>query len=252
MSGTNAGAGASSWLHSRGLAVARVVSHLRPAPPRTPPNSLGAARGPLAASRHNRQAHSPPGVAERSSSQMTESTASYEQHIEAARLAHGRGDRAGTEQALRAAVRAAEGLADGHLKLVAALIKLGELKHAEGSHDEAEAHFRRALDIGEQVLGGDDLALVPPLTSLGALRISRGNPEAAEPLLTRALAISERSLGRDHPDLVVLLNDLSRHYLKQSAYAFAEPLLIQLYSIKRAKGEDHPEVATVLASLAAG
>jgi TonB family protein len=182
---------------------------------------------------------------------MTDSTASYEQHIEAARLAHGRGDRAGTEQALQAAIRAAEARPDSHLKLVAALIKLGELKHAEGAHDDAEALFRRALDIGERVLGQDDLALVPPLTSLGALRIARGRPEDAAPLLTRALEISERSLGRDHPDLVVLLNNLSRHYLKQSAYAFAEPLLLQLYSIKRAKGEDHPEVATVLASLAA-
>ena len=182
---------------------------------------------------------------------MTDSTASYEQHIEAARLAHGRGDRVGTEQALQAAVRAAEARPDGHLKLVAALIKLGELKHVEKSHDEAEALFRRALDIGERVLGQDDLALVPPLTSLGALRIARGRPEDAEPLLTRALEISERTLGRDHPDLVVLLNNLSRHYLKQSAYTFAEPLLLQLYSIKRAKGEDHPEVATVLASLAA-
>ena len=182
---------------------------------------------------------------------MTESSASYDQYIESARLAHGRGDRAGTEQALRSAIRAAETLADGHLKLVAALIKLGELKHAEGLSDDAEAQFRRALEIGERILGQDDLALVPPLTSLGALRIARGAPEEAEPLLTRALAISERTLGRDHPDLVVLLNDLSRHYLKQSAYAFAEPLLLQLYSIKRSKGEDHPEVATVLASLAA-
>ena len=181
---------------------------------------------------------------------MSDSTVSYEQHIEAARLAHGRGDRAGTEQALREAVRTAEGLADGHLKLVAALIKLGELRHADGSADEAETHFRRALEIGERVLGTDDLALVPPLTSLGALRIARGAPEDAAPLLTRALAISERSLGRDHPDLIVLLNELSRHYLKQSAYGFAEPLLLQLYSIKRSKGEDHPEVATVLATLA--
>lgn len=181
---------------------------------------------------------------------MSDSIASYEQNIEGARLAHGRGDRAGTELALREAIRTAEGLADGHLKLVAALIKLGELKHADGNSDEAEIHFRRALEIGERVLGQDDLALVPPLTSLGALRIARGAPEQAEPLLTRALAISERSLGRDHPDLVVLLNELSRHYLKQSAYGFAEPLLLQLYSIKRSKGEDHPEVATVLATLA--
>ena len=222
-----------------------------PGPPRTPQALLPADAAGTPSERPETIARQAPVAAARSSDPMNESSASYDQYIESARLAHGRGDRAGTEQALRSAIGAAESLADGHLKLVAALIKLGELKHAEGRHDEAEAQFRRALDIGERILGEDDLALVPPLTSLGALRIARGAPEEAEPLLTRALSISERTLGRDHPDLVVLLNDLSRHYLKQSAHAFAEPLLLQLYAIKRSKGDDHPEVATVLASLAA-
>src|SRR5450756_1108520 len=51
-------------------------------------------------------------------------------------------------------------------------------------------------------------------------------------------------------DLMLLLNDLTRIYLRQSAYAAAEPLLLRLLEMTRNKGEDHPEVATVMASLA--
>jgi TonB family protein len=182
---------------------------------------------------------------------MSDSTADYEQSIEAARVALGRGDRVGAEQALIAAIRTAERSASGGPQLAAALIKLGELKHEAAAEEEAESLFLRALDVSERMLGGDDLGLVPALTSLGAVRIARGMPEGAEPVLTRALAISERRLGPDHPDLAGLLNDLSRLYLKQSAHAFAEPLLLRLHAIKRSKGDDHPEVATVLASLAA-
>jgi TonB family protein len=75
--------------------------------------------------------------------------------------------------------------------------------------------------------------------------------EEAQTLLARALTVSETRIGDDHPDLVILLNDLVRLCLKQSAYAFAEPLLLRLLAIKQSKGADHPEVATVLASLGA-
>ena len=182
---------------------------------------------------------------------MTNSTATYEHYLDAARLAHARGDRVATEQALRAAIQIADQLPDAHRPIAAALIKLGELKRAEGRDADAEDFFRQALEVGERAVGPDSLALVPALTSLGAVRVARGAPAEAEPFLTRALSVSETHLGSDHPDLVVLLNDLSRLYLKQSAHAFAEPLLLRLYTIKRVKGEEHPEVATVLASLAA-
>jgi TonB family protein len=59
------------------------------------------------------------------------------------------------------------------------------------------------------------------------------------------------SLGPDEADLVLVLNDLIRLCLKASEHALAEPLLLRLLDIKRAKGEEHPEYATVLASLAA-
>ena len=88
------------------------------------------------------------------------------------------------------------------------------------------------------------------LIRLGTLKLEMGNHEEAEDFFRNALEIGDRSLGPEHPDLILLLNDLTRLYLKQSAYAEAEPLLLRLLEMKRSKGEDRPEVATVLASLA--
>ncbi len=181
---------------------------------------------------------------------MSDFTVSYDSCMEAARLASSRGDRFGAEQALTAAIAAAGTGATSDVMRAAALIKLGELKRDAGSLAEAEEDFRRALELSEASRGQDDIGLVSALTNLAAIRTARGAPEEAEILLTKALALTERRLGRDHPDLVVLVNDLSRLYLKRSAFALAEPLLLRLHAIKRVKGEEHPEVATVLASLA--
>lgn len=143
---------------------------------------------------------------------MVESSQSYERTIEAAGAALARGDAASAEQ--------------------------------------AEALYREALATGEKALGPYEISLVPALTGLGAALILRGRVDEAQPVLTRAVNISEQQLGAGDPDFVILLNDLSRLYLKHAAHQQAEPLLQRLLEIKRAKGEDHPEVATVLAGLA--
>lgn len=88
------------------------------------------------------------------------------------------------------------------------------------------------------------------LIRLGTSKQEAGNFTEAEECFRRALEIGERTLGAENPDLIILLNDLTRLYLRQSAYSSAEPLLLRLLEAKREKGEDHPEVATVLASLA--
>ena len=85
---------------------------------------------------------------------------------------------------------------------------------------------------------------------IGTTKQEAGNFAEAEECFRRALEIGDRSFGPENPDLIILLNDLTRLYLKQSAYGSAEPLLLRLLELKRSKGEDHPEVATVLASLA--
>ena len=114
----------------------------------------------------------------------------------------------------------------------------------------AEGLYREALTAGEREVGPYDLAVVPALTGLGAVLMQRGALEEAGPLLSRAVAIGEQQLGTDHPDLAILLNDLTRLCLKHGAHASAEPLLSRLLEIKRAKGEHHPEVATVMATIA--
>lgn len=131
-----------------------------------------------------------------------------------------------------------------------ALLKMGALKQEAGDYSEAEDLFRRALEIGERALDPKSPALVPALMSLAAAQIMCGKFEDAELLVFRALAVSENGLAERDQDFVILLNDLTRLSLKQSAHGVAEPLLLRLLEIKRSKGEDHPEVATVLASLA--
>lgn len=89
------------------------------------------------------------------------------------------------------------------------------------------------------------------LIQVGTERVDAGADAEATECFREALEIGEHVLSPDNPDLVLLLNDLTRLYLKQSRYADAEPLLLRLFEMKRSKGDDHPEVATVLASLAA-
>ena len=182
---------------------------------------------------------------------MADPTISYDRLLEAAGFALATGDQAGAERALLAAIQAIEDVEEYRLELAPVLVRLGGLKQEMGTLSEAEEYFRRALEIGERGLGPENLGIVPALKGLGTTLLIQGNAASAEPLLTRALAISERHLGEDHPDLVILLNDLTRLYLKQMAHAFAEPLLLRMLELKRSKGDDHPEVGTVLASLAA-
>ncbi len=91
---------------------------------------------------------------------------------------------------------------------------------------------------------------IATLIQLAKQKLETGSDAEAEELFRKALEIGDRVLGADDPQLNFLLNDLTRLYLRQSAYASAEPLLLRLLEMKRSKGDDHPEVATVLASLA--
>ncbi|MEO7086077.1 MAG: tetratricopeptide repeat protein [Gemmatimonadaceae bacterium] len=94
--------------------------------------------------------------------------------------------------------------------------------------------------------------LASALFSLG--RASRkfgavGEAEAG-PLLDEALAISEELFGREGAGLAPLLQELSRLHLQQSQHSRAQDAIGRLLAITRAKGDEHPDVATALADLA--
>ena len=82
------------------------------------------------------------------------------------------------------------------------------------------------------------------------LKQNMGEDAEAEEFFRQALEMADETMAPDDPELMLLLTDLTRFYLRKSSFASAEPLLLRLLEMKRSKGEDHPEVATVLASLA--
>src|SRR5215218_1021602 len=88
------------------------------------------------------------------------------------------------------------------------------------------------------------------LIEAGRLEAGGGDRSVAEGHFLEAVAIGERQFGQEHPSLSVALNELSRLYIRQSDFSRAEPVLRRLLQITRAKGDRHPDVATVLAGLA--
>ena len=181
---------------------------------------------------------------------MSDPGTPFTQLADVARLALARGDRDGARASLASAFNS-ESTRGGILgESAESLLRLGMLYQDAGLEAEAERLFGDAVAVAEASPGDNDLTLASALSSLGSRLVARGAGEEAEPLLRRALSISEQRLGADHPELNGLLNVLSRLYLKQGAFASAGALLDRLLELKLVKGEEHPEVATVLASLA--
>ena len=181
---------------------------------------------------------------------MADSTAAYERGPDSQSFSLVTGERANSERPVPSTVPGPDGIDGAGAEHASALLQMGAAKQEAGAYLEAEDLFRRALEIGERALGAENPALVPAMTSLASALIMAGRLEEAGPLVQRALSASENGPAQLESDLAIVLNELARLCLKQSAHELAEPLLLRMFELKRAKGEDHPEVATVLASLA--
>jgi TonB family protein len=147
-----------------------------------------------------------------------------------------------------APTRAADAPAANAIDFRSSVVTLGELKQKIGKYAEAEELFLSAMNKAEAESGRNHPSIVPALSGLISNRILRGSVDGTEPFVERFLTIVQ-SVG-DDPRIVLVLNDLVRLCLSESAYTLAEPLLIGLLDLKESKGEERPEVATVLASLA--
>ncbi|HEY8831959.1 MAG TPA: tetratricopeptide repeat protein [Gemmatimonadaceae bacterium] len=117
--------------------------------------------------------------------------------------------------------------------------------------DAATGHETDGVMRGHLLLVPDQSSEEQQLRSTIEALDRSGAISDAEQLLSRVLKASDRKADPDQSDIAILLNDLARICLKQSAYALAEPLLIRLLAIKQVQGENRPEVATILGSLAA-
>jgi tetratricopeptide (TPR) repeat protein len=89
---------------------------------------------------------------------------------------------------------------------------------------EAEALYRRALAVREEVLGPRHPSTATSYNNLAANFMDQGQPAAAEPLFRKALAIREEALGPQHPDTAQSYNNLAANLGAQGQHAQAEAL----------------------------
>lgn len=153
-----------------------------------------------------------------------------------------------------------------HAQVCAALMDQYGLAFAEGAHlfnqagyylkeralhAEAEAFYRRALAIREQVLGPEHLDTAQSLYNLARLYYEQGKYADGEQLYLRVLAIREQVLGQEHPDTAQCLNSLALLYWAWGKYAQAEPLYQRALPIREMMlGPEHPDTAHCLNNLA--
>ncbi|MEO8563125.1 MAG: TonB family protein [bacterium] len=133
--------------------------------------------------------------------------------------------------------------------LYAQTIDAARLALSTGDRPAAADAFHSAIDLARSD-SGLERELASTLVQLGKLEQELGRPTEAQRHLVEALEVGERLYGAEHSSLGPVLNELSRLYIRQSDHRRAEQVLERLLGITRAKGEEHPDVATALAGLA--
>jgi tetratricopeptide (TPR) repeat protein len=105
------------------------------------------------------------------------------------------------EVSLRAGLALAERAPNNELLIVQAANNLAVLYKYTARFDEAEALYRRTLQIVEARRGPDHLDAATLWHNLGGLEHSRGRHAQAEPAARRAVQIRTHALGGAHPDV---------------------------------------------------
>jgi len=154
------------------------------------------------------------------------------------------------ETALLSALKVAERLAPGDLRVATTLYNLGSVYRDLGRPAEAEKFYQRSLSVSEKALGADHPSLAQPLSSLITLYVENGLYAKAERLHRRYLPVLP-ALGVNNRDAARLLHNLAALYDAQRKYSQAEPLYRQaLAEVQQRLGPEDQEAALVLNNLA--
>jgi serine/threonine protein kinase/tetratricopeptide (TPR) repeat protein len=100
-----------------------------------------------------------------------------------------------------------------------------------GNPTQAETHYRKIIDIGEQVYGKDNIKIVPGLKSLAGLYAIQRRFEKADPYLERSLAIAEKSKPSNNIDIARARLELATNYSAQGKSGMAESLYLRSLKI---------------------
>ena len=173
--------------------------------------------------------------------------ASTKNYLALALLRQGKNEEA--ETLFREAVTALRA-GTAHLELAEAQTGLGFVRFARGAYPEAERLFREALAIRRRDLGNEHRLVAETLNNLASVLSRTGRDAESEPMQQEAIAIFRKVYGDQHPKLATALNNLGLVQMARGQEAKAEALLRESLAIRRARlGADHPDLAQTLGNL---
>ena len=163
-------------------------------------------------------------------------SADWDERIAAGVKAYRDGRLVDAERYFVGAVAVAEGAIPRQWHLVVGLTKLADTVSAQGRHEDAEALYRQALTVAEEVHGSEHPSLKDPIKRLAFFYVRSLRYAQAERLFERALALSQRNHDRQTAAYLHLISDLLR---AQRKYTEAETLVRQaLLLLERSGGTD--------------
>lgn len=131
----------------------------------------------------------------------------------------------------------AHGESVGLSKPVASLLRVqGEYLDNEALYASAEAAYRRALAIDEQIFGDEHFLVAFDLFGLANVLAKIECNDEAEVALRRALAILDREVGASDPKTARVLDALSALLANDGRYQEAEPIIRRAIAIAEGSG----------------
>jgi len=121
----------------------------------------------------------------------------------------------------------------------------------QGLTADADASFRRALDVWEKASGKSDVEYARIAAGLGRLLLLERKYPDAEPLFEQAIAIREKKLGPDSLELADVLQSYGVTLHDERKYPDAEKIYRRAIDIRaKSSKPDDPVTATVINNLA--
>jgi eukaryotic-like serine/threonine-protein kinase len=152
-----------------------------------------------------------------------------------------RGDLAGAESTLTAAIAIGRRtLGDEHPIVAAFIENRGNVEYRSGRLDEAIASLQTVLAMRRRSLGDDSEPVARTLANVAAVLRKAGRFEESERVAREAIERLTRLLGPDAPDVALVRAGYADGLRQRRRFAEAEPILLRSLGIQmRAFGPDH-------------
>jgi tetratricopeptide (TPR) repeat protein len=118
-------------------------------------------------------------------------------------------------------------------------------------YEQAEAIYRKVLELRIALAGEDSADVATSYMNLGRLQIARGDHTDGVIWLQKAIPLAEKHLGSKHPSVADIVEQMALSFLETGEHDRAEPLFWQAYKIKSEYMDvTSYEIVTLLTKLA--